>query len=126
MLNRPGFLRDYTGGILDLDEAYAEVRASWENDLYNDIQIVEGYKLFLPIIKALEKASMEQSSSENPNWWMASETEYAEELRLWAYKHAEAIWTEEHPDFYHFWWDLMVKLIGPGQHLLDYVAESSD
>jgi len=127
MLQYPGFLRDYTGGVVELDEAYQEIRSKWENDAYDGIDIVEGYKAFLPYLKALEKKSMEESNSENPNWWMISETEEAESLRLWALKHAEYIWQEEHPDFYHFWWDLMVKLIGPGQHLLDYVnTEGSD
>ena len=136
---RPGFLRNYGGGYLDLEETYREVREKWEDEAYDGIEIVEGYREFLPVIEALEARSMEMSNSENPDWWRTSETQYAESLRIWAYKHAEAIWSGTpdlsedsaayegpgYSDFYYFWWELLVKLVGPGEHLVDYVQEES-
>ena len=64
-----------------------------------------------------EKVSAQLSPTKNPEWWLQSTDERAVYMRMLMNQQAQAIMIE-HPDFFHVWTSVMLKLFRDDKELL--------
>ena len=124
-LNLPGFQSEEYGlvnppSVMDI---FSEMRAKWmKNPAVMETNAGKGFTEIMQYWGYAEAISMENSTSQNPDWWLTSQDPVAKTLRIYVYNRANTV-IEKYPEFWGVWNGVMVKLYRDDQEVLDYFED---
>ena len=120
ILQLPGFQEDDWGlyETVSSKDMFREMRLKWlSNPVVMNQDTGKGFAKMLVDWEEFEKVSAALSPTKNPEWWLQSTDERAVYMRMLMNQQAQAIMIE-HPDFFHVWTSVMLKLFRDDKELL--------